>query len=262
VIQNFSIADLFNDGQNYILLVNGNSLEAYNLEGIMAKNFPFKIKAGENFIGVPLAVDLNKEGYAKIIATTDAGEIYAINPSTGKVVDGFPISTGFLSRTVPVILSEELPSVGPSPTYKPILILLDSSNKLYVWNLSSIQGKTYWSGEFGDAKNSYFVPAPSFAQQVTDFFPVNKAYNWPNPVYGSSTNIRYYVSEDSDVKIKIVDLAGELVAELNNKARGGFDNETVWDVSKIQSGVYYAYLEVKGSSGNSANKIIKIAVIK
>ena len=91
---------------------------------------------------------------------------------------------------------------------------------------------------------------------------MNKAYNWPNPVYGSSTNIRYYVSEDSDVKIKIVDLAGELVAELNNKARGGFDNETVWDVSKIQSGVYYAYIEVKGSSGNSANKIIKIAVIK
>ena len=262
MIQNFSIADLFNDGQNYILLVNGNSLEAYNFEGIMAKNFPFKIKTGDNFIGVPLAVDLNRDGFAKVIATTDAGEIYVINPSTGKVVDGFPLSTGIQSETTPVILSEELPTMGPSPTYKPILVLLDSTNKLYVWNLAPIQGKSYWSGEYGDAKNSSFVSAPSLTQQVTDFFPVNKAYNWPNPVYGSSTNIRYYVSEDSDVKIKIVDLAGELVAELNNKARGGFDNETVWDVSKIQSGVYYAYIEVKGSSGNSANKIIKIAVIK
>ena len=262
MIQNFSIADLFNDGQNYILLVNGNSLETYNFEGIMAKNFPFKIKTGDNFIGVPLAVDLNRDGFAKVIATTDAGEIYLINPSMGKVVNGFPLSSGIQSGTTPVILSEELPSAGPSPTYKPVLILLDNSNKLYVWNLSSIQGKTYWSGEFGDAKNSSFVPVPSIIQQVTDFFPLNKAYNWPNPVYGSLTNIRYYVSEDSDVKIKIVDLAGELVAELNNKARGGFDNETVWDVSKIQSGIYYVYIEVKGGSGNSANKIIKIAVIK
>jgi len=262
MIKNFSVADLFNDGQNYILLVNGNSLEAYNFEGVMAKNFPFTITMGENFIGTPLAVDLNRDGFSEVIGFTDKGNIIAINPITGKLVDGFPISSGIQSATASVILPEELPSMGPLPTYKPILVFLDNTNKLYVWNIAPIQGKTFWSGEYGDAINSSFVAAPSSSQQVTDFFPVNKAYNWPNPVYGSSTNIRYYVSEDSDVKIKIVDLAGELVAELNGKARGGFDNETVWDVSKIQSGVYYAYLEVKGSSGNSANKIIKIAVVK
>jgi len=262
IINNFSVADLFNDGQNYILLVNGNSLEAYNLEGVMAKNFPFKLQAGENFTSVPLAVDLNRLGYASVIAATDAGEIFALNPSTGKIVDGFPISTGIKSATASVILSEELPTMGPLPSYKPVLVLLDDTNKLYVWNIAPMQGKTYWSGEFGSALNSSFVAAPSFTQQVTDFFPINKAYNWPNPVYGNSTNIRYYVSEDSDVKIKIVDLAGELVAELNNKARGGFDNETVWDVSKIQSGIYYANIEVTGISGNAANKIIKIAVVK
>lgn len=262
VIKSFSVTDLFNDGQNYILLVNGNSLEAYNFEGVMAKNFPFTIPVGENFIGTTLAVDLNRDGFSEVIGFTDKGNIIAINPITGKLVDGFPISSGIQSATASVILQEELPTMGPLPTYKPILVFLDNTNKLYVWNIAPIQGKTFWSGEYGDAINSSFASAPSSSQQVTDFFPVHKAYNWPNPVYGSSTNIRYYVSEDSDVKIKIVDLAGELVAELNGKARGGFDNETVWDVSKIQSGVYYAYLEVKGSSGNSANKIIKIAVVK
>jgi len=261
-IKNFSVADLFNDGQNYILLINGNSLEAYNLEGVVAKNFPFKIKYGENFVGVPLAVDLNKQGNAAVIAVTDAGNIFAFDPSTEKIVEGFPISSGLKSSTASVILSEELPTMGPLPSYKPILIFLDDTNKLYVWNIAPVQGKTFWSGELGSALNFSFVSAPLLTQQVTDFFPINKAYNWPNPVYGNSTNIRYYVSEDSDVKIKIVDLAGELVTELNNKARGGFDNETVWDVSKIQSGIYYAYLEVKGSNGNIANKIIKIAVVK
>ncbi|MEK6553482.1 MAG: hypothetical protein AABZ54_08555, partial [Bacteroidota bacterium] len=261
-ISSFAIADLFNDGRNYILISNGNSVEAYNFEGLMAKNFPFTITPGENFIGTPLAVDLDRDGFSEVIGFTDKGNIIAINPITGKLVDGFPISSGAKISTTPILIAEELPTMGPLPTYKPYLALIDQTNQLYVWNLTPAQGKSYWSGEYGDAINSSFVAAPSLSQQVTDFFPVNKAYNWPNPVYGSSTNIRYYVSEDSDVKIKIIDLAEELVAELNNKARGGFDNETVWDVSKIQSGVYYAYIEVKGSSGNSANKIIKIAVVK
>lgn len=262
MIKNFSVADLFNDGQNYILISNGNSVEAYNFEGVMAKNFPFTITMGENFIGTPLAVDLNRDGFSEVIGFTDKGNIIAINPITGKLVDGFPISSGAKISTTPILIAEELPTMGPLPIYKPYLVLINQTNQLYVWNIAPTQGKSYWSGEYGDAINSSFVAVPSSSQQVTDFFPVNKAYNWPNPVYGSSTNIRYYVSEDSDVKIKIVDLAGELVAELNSKARGGFDNETVWDVSKIQSGIYYAYLEVKGSSGNSANKIIKIAVVK
>lgn len=261
-INNFSIADLFNDGQNYILVSNGNSIEAYNLAGNLALNFPFSISNGENFIGTPLAIDLNHDGVTKIIAFTEKGNIYAVNPITGKVVDGFPISTGAQFSVDPILFAEELPTMGPIATYKPFLAAIDQTNKLYVWNLSPIQGKSYWSGEFGNAMNTSFVSAPSSSNQITEFFPADKAYNWPNPVYGSSTNIRYYTSEDADVNIKIVDLAGELVAELNGHANGGFDNEIIWDVSKVQSGIYFARLEVKGVSGNSANKVIKIAVIK
>ncbi len=261
-INTFACADLFNDGQNYILISNGNSLEAYNYEGVMAKNFPFTLSSGENFIGTPLAVDLDRDGFSEVIGFTDKGNIIAVNPVTGKLVDGFPISSGAKISATPILIAEELPTMGPLPTYKPYLVLIDQASQLYVWDLAPTQGKSFWSGEYGDAVNSSFVTAPSISQQVADFFPINKAYNWPNPVYGNSTNIRYYVSEDSNVKIKIVDLAGELVAELNNKARGGFDNETIWDVSKIQSGIYYANIEVTGISGNAANKIIKIAVVK
>ncbi|MCX6168171.1 MAG: T9SS type A sorting domain-containing protein [Ignavibacteriales bacterium] len=262
VINNFSVADLFNDGQNYILLSNSNMIDAYNLAGNRALNFPFAISTGENFIGTPLAVDLNHDGVTKIIAFTDKGSIYVINPITGKVENGFPISTGAQFSVDPILFAEELPTMGPISTYKPYLAALDQTNKLYVWNLSPMQGKSYWSGEFGDAMNTSFVPGPSSTNKITEFFPMDKAYNWPNPVYGNSTNIRYYTSEDADVNIKIVDLAGELVSELNGHANGGFDSEIIWDVSKVQSGIYFARLEVKGVSGNSANKIIKIAVIK
>lgn len=261
-INSFAVADLFNDSQNYILLANGNSLDAYNFNGVTAKSFPFTISNGENFVGTPLAVDLNRDGFSEIIAFTDKGKIYAINPVTGKVIDSFPLTAGDRSVLTPILFGEELPTMGPLPTYKPYLAMLDPTNHLYVWNIAPTQGKSYWSGEFGDVLNSSFVSASSSSQTQTDFFPIDKCYNWPNPAYGNSTNIRYYVSENSSVTIKIFDLNGELAAEFNNRAIGGTDNETIWDVSKIQSGIYYASLTINGDSGKSANKIIKIAVIK
>jgi hypothetical protein len=93
------------------------------------------------------------------------------------------------------------------------------------------------------------------------FFPDARVYNYPNPVYEGVTYIRYYVSEDANVNIKIFDLAGGLVEELNDNAIGGFDNETEWNINDIQSGVYLARIEASGVSGSSENKIIKIAVI-
>ncbi|HSL87697.1 MAG TPA: T9SS type A sorting domain-containing protein, partial [Ignavibacteriaceae bacterium] len=87
-------------------------------------------------------------------------------------------------------------------------------------------------------------------------------YNYPNPVYDSQTFIRYYVSEESRINIKIFDLAGGFVAELNDFAPAGIDSETVWDVSNIQSGVYLARLEAVSTSGKSESQVIKIAVVK
>jgi hypothetical protein len=80
-------------------------------------------------------------------------------------------------------------------------------------------------------------------------------------VYNGKTNIRFYVSENSSVEIKIFDMAGDLVDQLNTNAAGGIDNEVEWNVSKIQSGVYYAHIKADGAS-QSATKIIKIAVVK
>ncbi|MBN1638185.1 MAG: T9SS type A sorting domain-containing protein, partial [Ignavibacteriales bacterium] len=95
-----------------------------------------------------------------------------------------------------------------------------------------------------------------------EFFPKNKAYNWPNPVYENETNIRYYVSEDSKIVIRIFDLAGDLVAKHEADARGGYDNEFVWNVSDIQSGVYFANIEATSVTGKTSDIVIKIAIIK
>lgn len=95
-----------------------------------------------------------------------------------------------------------------------------------------------------------------------EFFPTSRAYNYPNPVYNGETAIRYFVNEDSKINIKIFDLAGDFVAELKADAEGGLDNETIWNVNSIQSGVYLARIEAISLSGETESVIIKIAVVK
>ena len=129
-------------------------------------------------------------------------------------------------------------------------------------SISSVEGRIFWAEENGNTQNTSFINAAANTNRINQFFPTNKAYNYPNPVYEGTTNIRYYVSEDSKINIKIFDLAGDFVAELNDNARGGFDNETIWDVSGIQSGIYLARINAVSSNGNSGTKIIKIAIVK
>ena len=110
--------------------------------------------------------------------------------------------------------------------------------------------------------NQSFITSAFTNNTVNEFFPERKAYNYPNPVYGNQTAIRYYVNEDSKINIKIFDLAGDYVAELNDNAQGGMNNETVWNVNDIQSGVYLARIEAAGLSGKTESVVIKIAVVK
>ena len=249
----FSLADLKNNGGNYILFANNNNLDAINLQGAEADNFPFKDPLGIGFIGTPLSADFTGDSKSEVIAYTKDGRIFAIDGGTGKVVDGFPFSTGAELATVPVLFNYQ---------GKTLLAAVDVKNSLYVWDISSTEGKLFWSEAYGSSYNNSFVGSAVNNSPINEFFPKEKAYNYPNPVYGDETNIHYYVDEDSKVNIKIFDLAGDFVAELNDNAKGGFDNETIWKVSSIQSGVYLARIEATGSSGKTESNIIKIAVIK
>lgn len=248
----FSLADLKQDGSNYILYTNGTNLEAYNLSGASAENFPFRDPMGIGFTGTPLAADIQGDGKAEIIAATSDGRIFAVIGGTGKVVNGFPISTGMRLTSTPVLFSD---------SGKVSLAVLNE-NSFSAFNISSTDGEYFWSEENGNSWNSSFVDKAASTNSISEFFPKAKAYNWPNPVYDGQTFIRYYVSEDSKINIKIFDLAGDFVAELNNTAIGGMDNETTWNVNNIQSGVYFARLEATGNSGKTESTIIKIAIVK
>src|ERR1035437_4364556 len=252
VVNSFALADLKNDGDNYIVYSSGNQVHAINLTGAEAVNFPFTNTDSQNFTGAPLTADFEGDNKSEVIAFTQDGRIFAIDGGTGKVVPGFPISTSKM------ILS----SVIYNDNGKISLAVIDSSKHFYGWNIGSTAGTPYWAEEYGNNFNNVFVAGASSTNYVNTFFPKSKVYNYPNPVYNGQTAIRYYVSENSKINIKIFDLAGDFVAELNNEAQGGYESETIWKVNNIQSGIYLARVEAVGSSGKTESNIIKIAVVK
>jgi hypothetical protein len=222
------------------------------MTGASADNFPYTI-IDDEFQGLCLAADIEGDSKSEIIAFTKNGLIYALDGGTGKIVEGFPISIG-QSEYIGAALFNVNNKIG--------LAVINQNNILTGWNVSSVSSRIDWAELYGNNFNQSSLGSASSTNMINEFFPTSRAYNYPNPVYDGETAIRYYVGEDSKIKIKIFDLAGDFVAELNDDAQGGMDNESVWNVDEIQSGVYLARIEASSSSGKTESVVIKIAVIK
>lgn len=253
-VKDFVLADIKFDRSEYVILPYDNLLDARNIQGSTADNYPIELKDKESGITVSqvLASELNGDDYIDLLVFDDAGNIYAIDGNNGRSITGFPISSGSANAVHPVLQNDsELK-----------LYLINEQNELVGWSLGTSGNTNGWYSQFANNFNNAFYEASSRGTVNDEFFPVDRAYNWPNPVYEDETHIRFYVNESADITIKIFDLAGDLVDEITDKAVGGLDNEVTWNVSQVQSGVYFAHLNVAGVSGKTENKIIKIAVIK
>ncbi|NNJ53936.1 MAG: hypothetical protein HKP17_12255, partial [Ignavibacteriaceae bacterium] len=127
-IASFALVDLKQDGTNYIVLNNGSNIEVYNLAGSLADNFPFSDPNEVGFYGTPLTTDFEGDSNSEIISITEDGRIYALDGGTGKVVTGFPISSGAGSSVTPVFYNAD---------GKTNLAVLNDRNIFAGWSISS-----------------------------------------------------------------------------------------------------------------------------
>jgi len=88
-----------------------------------------------------------------------------------------------------------------------------------------------------------------------------ETYNWPNPIRDGETFLRCMTTEDARVEITILDMAGALVKEMEMDLRGGTPAEEVWQTNAA-SGVYYARVKATSDTGETATKLIKMAIIR
>jgi len=181
----------------------------------------------------------------------------------GNQLPDFPLAVGDTILAPPAIL--DIDGDGDIE-----LVCISEDGVVYVWDFSTSLDATqpykYWTqvnanemNQNRHAPNQVGAILPEAAKST--LLPKELVYNWPNPNQGNYTFIRYRLNTNADVKIKIFDLAGDLIKELNGSGNSNTDNEVRWDLTNVQSGVYLARIEAN-SQGRKEAHIIKIAVVK
>lgn len=245
----FALADVDHDGTVESFIGTANGLYGVNQYGVVLENYPLPVKDGGAVTGSPLIVKRKGTGETLLLFGSTNGHLYCYT-SAGKMVDGFPLQTGGLVST-PVLIGERLAAAS-------------TDSNIYVWQTNGVFDTTgvLWGNYLADASHSNFMAfAAGTTQRSSELLPVKKAYNWPNPVYSGTTNIRYYIGKTAAVTIVIVNQAGEKVAEFKGPGVGGTDNEVPWDISRVPSGIYFAQITAT-AGGEEAQRIVKIAVVK
>jgi M6 family metalloprotease-like protein len=260
-----ALGDIDADGYLEIIFGGDNKVYAYNYNGALATNFPFiidRVEPAGAISSTPILGDLNGDGNVEIIFGIKDGRVFALQ------------GDGFRFNLFPLALSGEIISSG--------IVLNDSINKVddrinfvkrdlffktedglvygfsFDFESSDWKEKTPWpmyGFNSGHINRQLFRPPPPPPQELMPY-----VYNYPNPAK-DKTKIRCFLSKDALVNIKIYDLSGDLVAEINGIGYPNEDNEYPWDCSKYASGVYLCRVEAKSSEGKKV-AFCKIALIK
>lgn len=256
-LQELAIADINGDGEKDIIVQSTTHLSVLSRSGVLLDGFPIQARGKNEFTGTPLVVDFNGDNKPEIVLLTSDGELWVYNGS-GNLLTGFPIQVTSPGKAFSMTYS------SPAPANKLGIAVLSENGSLdaFLSNTSVTAQTFYWWQHLGDERHLNADTSLTILKPLSaDILPKSRVYNWPNPVYGRSTQIRYYTSEEASITITILDLSGVKITELKGRGTAGMDSEISWDVSSIQSGVYLARIEAHGVTQNEVT-IIKIAVVK
>ena len=246
--------DLDRDGVLDVLVAAESWLLAVNERGFLLDGYP--VQFSTDIATEPLVADVSGDGKLDVIVLTTDGVLHALS-GNGRLIRDLSLQVSGVSPSTPALFR--------SPAGDVRFAVSSGNGGLDVWEiarpLTDIEGQ--WLQERGSPeKVSASMLSAGGTTPLSDvFLPRERVYNWPNPVYGQTTRIRYYTSDPARISVTIMTLAGRIVAELQGTSSGGADEELSWDVSGIDSGVYLARIEAV-AGGKQEAVVIKIAVVK
>jgi M6 family metalloprotease-like protein len=249
-VKSFSVV-VDNGGQAFITFASDGKLYAYNLQGALAEGFPLEDENDNKFVNYALEYSPSA-GFTdlKLISQTESGNLNFHEFRTSDVSTKAVYSLGSLALDGLTIAKHN------DALY---LIAVDRNDNLYLLEKNEAFNNALWQGKYAACNNNYvianFVVEESAATLI-------KAYNWPNPVSEGVTHFRIRTPEDARVNIKIFDLSGYKIDELNGNVFANSDADIDWNVNDVQSDVYFARVEVTLASGKKDFKIVKVAVVK
>jgi hypothetical protein len=260
-----AMADIDGDGTRDIIAFSENKIFVYNYAGASLDNFPKTVAFASPILSNPVVADVDGDGNVEVVAVSDDGLVVAYD-KTGRLAPGFPLQAGRGRQSVAAFAFTQAPPLH----HVGLAVASSEDGSVVAWRTTSYPFDLShvfippqpWPQYQGDERHTGIALGNLGGSPVSAaFFPKERAYNWPNPVYDGKTYIRYFISEKATVKIKILDLAGDLVTEFDGPGVAGVDNEVEWNVKDVQSGVYLARIEATGS-GKSEVAVVKVAVVK
>ncbi|RKZ02499.1 hypothetical protein DRQ21_08460 [Candidatus Fermentibacteria bacterium] len=289
-------ADFDRDGDVETAVVSGGKLWAYDENSAGEPGFPVSLQ-GE-VLSDPFMADINSDGNIEILVETTAGlEAYS---SSGTIVTNWPFTTeadslafnysrftsgtggsGFACASLRdgrvFILDGSGASLGGSP-YSfgdnpigfPILRRFDGEEQYRVVTVTSGGSLgAFYTGFEPDGWNTGMDtggercwPSEHLPSVVSSGNLLNEDefFVWPNPVTSGSGNIRFVPGCDSQYRIRVFNVAGELVSDYSGDAPGRVPWEVSWNTEDLAPGVYYVCLELT-SSEETAEALFHAAVV-
>ena len=252
-------ADLDGDGYPEIIVGGVGQLYAYDDRFTMKTDFPLDVDdrfPDSLVIAAPVVANVSRGGMPEIVFPGSAGNMYGFGLSRAF---GFPFPSGRQKYGVS----------GSSPAYfhdstGGKLVYLGGDGWLYAWQVDVDSTTEYWPMTGGDPTGSFVLATSklSATKAAGEAFAEDRFYNYPNPVMGDSTIIRYYLDGPADrVTLKFYDMSGERVDELEGTTYGSADNEVIWRCTDIVPGVYRCVIDVD-YPGGTANAFTDIAVVR
>ncbi|MGA3286493.1 MAG: T9SS type A sorting domain-containing protein [Bacteroidota bacterium] len=254
-LQELAIADIDGDGEKDVIVQSATHISVLSRAGVDLDGFPIQARGANEFTGTPLIIDFDGDSKLEIITFTNDGEMWVYNRN-GKLLTGFPIQVTSPGKSFPTAYTDSASTGG--------VVVLSENGSLdaFLTSTTFTANSLAWWQHLGDERHSNAEWTQTTSHPLSpEFLPKSRVYNWPNPVYGRSTHIRYYTSEEANITVTILDLSGVKITELKGRGTAGMDSEISWDVSNIQSGVYLARIEAHGVTQNEVT-IIKIAIVK
>jgi M6 family metalloprotease-like protein len=252
-----ALGDMDGDGRLEAVFTAGGRFLGLESNGSPVEFFPFPADADPDSFSAPILADVDGDGFMDMVAAGKSGNVVAFTKQ-GEPVEGFPLGTGGRNAVCP--LATDLNNDGFLE-----LAAVSERGYVFVWNCDGPSGddRVAWGSVNGDKtgsrNNGQHLSEP--APDVENWMPENLVYNYPNPTQGEFTTIRYRLEVPARVRITICDLIGRRIAEFDGPGEGQADNEVVWPLAGIESGVYLARVKAEGGQGTKVS-IIKIAVVK
>lgn len=253
-IDNISTASLIgidislNDKLNALVIEDEGSITAYDNSLHVMSGFPLNKKTS----GKVLAKDIVGNDYPEIIVKSlDSSKIFIFDHK------GVLVQSISSSKNDNIMFFHTINQKNHLFTRYSVLVFDEETN----------DSGNSWTNVNGDIRNSRKLELNYSSVSNSDDL-ILRAYCYPNPIkYVSTSKIRVETYDAKSIALKVYDSNGISVDEFSNyiQFEGTQISEWDFDITNLESGIYFGYLEVKPldfSGKKESETLIKIAVIK